>query len=169
MGKLYIGKESKFITKLFKDFNIGIAFHTRNTIESLLSKHNQRYSKYNQCGVYELKCKNCSNIYTGQTGRSFKTRFKEHIQDIWNNRNKTGYSHHIINTGHAYDNIENTLNILNTQKKGPFLNTLEKFHIYKAKKNPVIYLMKTAPTSTTLHLNYCCDINNEPLQARPIP
>jgi hypothetical protein len=30
--------------------------------------------------------------------------------------------------------MENTLNILNTQKKGPFLNTLEKFHIYKAKK-----------------------------------
>jgi hypothetical protein len=73
-------------------------------------------------------------VYIGQTGRNFKTRFKEYILDIRNNRTKTGYSQHIINTGHEYRNIENTLNILNVQKKGKFLNTLEKFDIYKKQK-----------------------------------
>jgi hypothetical protein len=73
-------------------------------------------------------------VYIGQTGRNFITRFKEHIQDIRNNRTKTGYSQHITNTGHEYGNIENTLNILNVQKKGAFLNTLEKFQIYKKQK-----------------------------------
>jgi hypothetical protein len=37
----YIGKETKFITKLFKDYNIGIAYCTRNTIENLLDRKNQ--------------------------------------------------------------------------------------------------------------------------------
>jgi hypothetical protein len=73
-------------------------------------------------------------VYIGQTGRNLKTRFKENIQDIRNNRTNTGYSQHIINTGHEYGNIENTLNILNVQKKGAFLNTLEKFHIYQKQK-----------------------------------
>jgi hypothetical protein len=73
-------------------------------------------------------------VYIGQIGCNFKTRFKEHIQDIRNNRTKTGYSQHIINTGHEYGNIENTLNVLNVQKKGAFLNILEKFHICKTYK-----------------------------------
>jgi hypothetical protein len=33
-----------------------------------------------------------------------------------------------------YDSIENTLEILNFKEKGTYLNTLERFHIYKAKK-----------------------------------
>jgi hypothetical protein len=70
-------------------------------------------------------------VYIGQTGRNFKTRFKEHIQDIINNRTKTGYSQHIINTGHEYGKKEKTLNV---QKKGAFRKTLEKFHIYKTQK-----------------------------------
>jgi hypothetical protein len=73
-------------------------------------------------------------VYIGQTGRNFKTRFKEHIQDIRNNRTKTGYSQHVIITGHKYGNIENILNVLNAHKKGAFRNTLEKFHIYKTQK-----------------------------------
>jgi hypothetical protein len=92
------------------------------------------YNKFDQCGIYELKCNSCPKVHIGQTGRNFKTRFKEHIQYIRNNRTKTGYSQHILNTGHEYGNIESTSNILNVQKKGAFLNTLEKYHIYKKQK-----------------------------------
>jgi hypothetical protein len=70
--------------------------------------------------------------------QNFKTGYKEHIQDFRNNRSKTGFSCHILNIGHAHDNTENTLKILNTQGKGPYLNTLEKFHIYKTKKTGVL-------------------------------
>jgi hypothetical protein len=34
---LYVGKETKFITKLFKDFSAKIAFTTQNTVGKLLS------------------------------------------------------------------------------------------------------------------------------------
>jgi hypothetical protein len=69
-------------------------------------------------GVCELKYQSCPGSYIGQIGRNFKTRYKEHIQDIRNNRSKTGFSQHILNTGHAYDNIENTLKILDIQEEG---------------------------------------------------
>jgi hypothetical protein len=39
-----------------------------------------------------------------------------------------------LNTGYAYGSIENTMEILNVQEKDNYLNILEKFHIYKAKK-----------------------------------
>jgi hypothetical protein len=51
-----------------------------------------------------------------------------------NNKSKTGFSNHILNTRHAYDTIENTMEISNFQEKGNYLNTLEWFHIYKAQK-----------------------------------
>jgi hypothetical protein len=57
-----------------------------------------------------------------------------HIQDVRANRNKTGFSHHIPSTGHAYDTLENTMKILNYQEKGQYLNTLERFHIHKTNK-----------------------------------
>jgi hypothetical protein len=94
----------------------------------------------------------------GQTGQNFKTRYKEHIQDIRNNKSKTGFSHHILNTGHAYDNIENTLKILNTQGKGPYLNTLEKFHICKTKKTG-IFLTTNVLTPIIPSSDYYSNIN----------
>jgi hypothetical protein len=32
---------------------------------------------------------------------------------------------------HTFGSIENTMQILNYQKKGPHLNTIERFYIYK--------------------------------------
>jgi hypothetical protein len=82
-----------------------------------------------------MKCNSCQKTYTGQTGRNFKTRYKEHIRDIKCNRAKTGYSQHILDTGHEYNNIETSMNIVKVQSKGKLLNTLEKFYIYKENKS----------------------------------
>jgi hypothetical protein len=97
----YIGKETKFITKLFEDFIINISYRTRKPIENFLNPHKSRNNLYEESGVYELKCQNCPGSYIGQTGRNFKTRYKEHIQDI-NNKNKTEFSHHILYTHRAF-------------------------------------------------------------------
>jgi len=37
----------------------------------------------------------------------------------------------LIEHGHAFGNIHNTMEILQFQKKGTYLNTIERFHIYK--------------------------------------
>jgi hypothetical protein len=76
----------------------------------------------------------CPLIYIGQTGRTFKTRYKEHIQAIKSNNDNSGYSNHMLNTGHTYGNIADTMKVLKTEKKGKHLNTLEKYHIYKTSK-----------------------------------
>jgi hypothetical protein len=115
MGQFHICTQRKKlikIKKLFKDYNINISFCTRKTLESFLSSQ--------------------------KSNRNFKIRYKENIQDIRNNKDKTGFSYHILNTGHSYDKLENTLKIFNIQEKGPYLNMLEKFHIHKTKKTSLL-------------------------------
>jgi hypothetical protein len=102
-------KDTRFITKLFKEFNINISFRTRNTIENILTKQRSLRNQYDESGVYGLKFQNCSSIYIGQTRPNFKIRYKEHIQDIKSNKNRTGFSHHILRTGHVYDSMINTV------------------------------------------------------------
>jgi hypothetical protein len=77
-----------------------------------------------------MKCLDCPMVYIGQTGRKFNTRYKEHIHDIRHNNGNTGYSEHILNTGHTYGTMENTMDIIETNRKGQYLNTLENYHIY---------------------------------------
>jgi hypothetical protein len=69
------------------------------------------------------------------TVRTFKTRYKEHIQAIRNNNG---------NSGHTYGSITSTMRVLKTERKGKHLNTLEKYHIYKTSKDG----MKMNDTST---------------------
>jgi hypothetical protein len=76
----------------------------------------------------------CPLKYIGQMGRTFKTRYKEHIQAIRNNNSNSGYSKHILNTGHTYGSITDTKKALKTQRKGKHLNTLERYYIYKMRK-----------------------------------
>jgi hypothetical protein len=74
----------------------------------------------------------------GQTGRSFRIRHQEHLNDIKYNRDKTGYSQHILNTQHDFSK-DTALEVFEVHSKTPFLNILEKFHIYKHKKTGVIF------------------------------
>jgi hypothetical protein len=116
-----------------------VAFKTRNTLTKWLRREQfhsdgDNGDKYDTCGIYKLKCRSCSSSYIGQTGRSFKVRFKEHVSDITHNRCKTGYSQHILKYGHERAHSITELEILERQNKGLFLNSLEKFHIFKCKK-----------------------------------
>jgi hypothetical protein len=54
---------------------------------------------------------------------------------IKNNNSNSGYSNHILNIGHKYGLITDTMDILKTHKKGKHMNTLEKYHIHKLYKN----------------------------------
>jgi hypothetical protein len=82
-----------------------------------------------------MKCSDCPLKYNGQTGRTFSIRYKEHIEAIRNNNSNSGYSNHILNTGHTHGTITDTMDIVNTGKKGKHLNTLEKYHIYRTSKD----------------------------------
>jgi hypothetical protein len=55
----------------------------------------------------------------GQTGRTFHTKYKEHIQAIRNNNGNSGYSNHVLNRGHAY--LTDTTKVVKIEKKGKHL------------------------------------------------
>jgi hypothetical protein len=86
-------------------------------------------------GAYQMRCMDCPLKYIGQTGWTFKTRYKEHIQAVRNNNGNFGYSKHILNTGHTYGCITNTMKVLKTERKGKHLNTLERYYMYKMSRD----------------------------------
>jgi hypothetical protein len=51
---MYYGKETKEITRLFKEANIGVAFQTKNTIQNLVKPRLQT-DGYKKSGVHQLK------------------------------------------------------------------------------------------------------------------
>ena len=74
----YIGKETSFITKIFKHADLQIAYHTSNTLRKHLSYSTTQQDKFTKSGIYKLTCPDCNKAYIGQTGRNFSTRFDEH-------------------------------------------------------------------------------------------
>ena len=68
-------------------------------------------------GVYTLKCNDCPKFYIGQTGRSLKTRYTEHIEALTLPFIKSNFAEHIFNSHHTYTNIETNLEILHILPK----------------------------------------------------
>jgi hypothetical protein len=62
-------------------------------------------------------------------------RYNEHIHAIKANKQNSKYAEHILDTGHTYSTVNETLEILHTEKKGQLLNTLERHHIYDLSKH----------------------------------
>jgi hypothetical protein len=104
---------------LFKNnTNLRIAYKVNNTIKKLFIRDKPDIlDKYKHSGIYELKCLEFGKNYIGQTGRNFRQRYREHINDIRQNKEKSGYSQHILNTYHKYGTIEDTVQ----EQKGIFV------------------------------------------------
>jgi hypothetical protein len=128
----YTGKETTYITNLFKHSNIRIAFHTRSSILSHLTNHTQTHNdQYSSSGVYKLTCADCNKAYIGQIDRNFSVRFNKHKQAFRNNSPSSNFAKHLNEHAHSFGTINITMHILQHQKKGPHLNTMERFYLYK--------------------------------------
>jgi len=73
--------------------------------------------------------------YVGQTGRSFNQRYKEHVHDFKFNTRKFSFATHLLENNHSMGPINEIMTVLFTTKKGKFMDTAEKFHIYKETRN----------------------------------
>jgi hypothetical protein len=124
----YVGKETRYITRLFNNTNLKISFMTTNTLKHLLPpKFN--VDKYKQNGVCRLDCQTCPLNYVGQSGRQFKARFKEHIHALKENKDTSMFAQHILSTGHAYSGREDTVKIF-IKSKNELIRTLMKSFIF---------------------------------------
>jgi hypothetical protein len=70
-------------------------------------------------GIYKMKFLDCPLKYIGQTGRTFNIKYKEHIHDIRSNNSNSGYSNHILNTGHTciYETVADTIEVVTTGRE----------------------------------------------------
>ena len=124
----------KFITKIFKDTNVSIAYTTNNSIGKHLAPKKTPRHTYDQCGIYKLTCPDCNMTYTGQTGRPFKIRFNEHANDFKYNNRRSKFALHLTEEGHAFGKMEDLMEVIHVTGKGKMMNTIENFHIYKETK-----------------------------------
>jgi hypothetical protein len=125
----YPGKETTFMTNLFKKTDLKLALQNNNTIQRLLM-HKQVSDIYTQSGVYKLTCPDCKKAYVGQNGRSFTARFKENINAFKTNSPTSNFAKHLIKQTHSFNSIHNTTQILQRHNKGAHLNTIERYYIY---------------------------------------
>jgi len=127
----YVGKETTFITNVFKETDIKVTLRANNTLQKLLMPKSQTRDKYNRSGVFKLTCPDCNKAYVGQTGRSFIQRYKEHRSAFRSNKNTSNYAKHALEHSHKFSPIQESMQILQYQDKGAYLNTIEKYYIYK--------------------------------------
>ena len=77
----YVGRESRYITKLFRNTSLKVAYTTNNNLGKLLEmQETQKPNKFDKNGVYQLMCQTCRKKYVGQTGRPLHVRFREHYR-----------------------------------------------------------------------------------------
>jgi len=93
--------------------------------------NNHTPDKDTQSGICKLTCNDCQKAYVGQTGCDFYTRFNEHKRAFQYNTTQSKFTQHLLTHGHSFGNLENTMEIIQLQKKGTHLNTIERFHIHK--------------------------------------
>jgi hypothetical protein len=128
----YTGRETTYITNVFKHSNIKIAFHTRNSILSHLTNHTHTHrNQYSSSGFYKLPCPDCNKAYIGQTDRNFSIRFNEHKNAFRNNSPSPNFAKHLNEHAHSFGTISTTMQTIQNQKKGSHLNNFEQCYIHK--------------------------------------
>lgn len=68
-------------------------------------------------------------LYTGQTGRSFETRFKEHFFSFKNNNCNSKFTH-VLEKNNYLGKMED-MKAVYYDHKGRYLDTVKEFFIYK--------------------------------------
>jgi hypothetical protein len=128
----YTGKETKFITKLFKETSVRISYTTNNTLRKhLFMKPNHSHqNQYEKSGTYQLTRPDCKKKYVSQTGRSFQKRFQEHFRDFKYNNYKSKFAVHLLENQYSIGPINDIMEILYTTNKGRLMDTLEKNFIF---------------------------------------
>jgi hypothetical protein len=67
----------------------------------------------------------------GQRGRIYQKVKKEHLCAFRNNSNTSRFAQHLNDHSHVFGPIEDIMQLLYYQKKGTYLNTMERFYIHK--------------------------------------
>jgi len=137
----YIGKETSYITNVFRQTDLRVAYRTNNTIKNLLMQKNLAPDQFSWSGAYKLTCPDCNKAYVGQTRRNFTIWYKKYKQAFRDNSHMSKFAKHLNKQAHSFSSINNIMQVLHYHKKASHLNTTEQFYIQ-------------AEYTTNNHLNY---------------
>ena len=78
----YVQGVSERLQRVFNKHNIQTAMKPTNTLKNILVHPKDKRDDQETCDcVYEVPCKNCKQVYIGETGRPFGTRLEEHKKE----------------------------------------------------------------------------------------
>jgi hypothetical protein len=77
---------------------------------------------------------------------------------IKHNKDTSTYAQHISNTGHAYGNMQDVMEVIQIGRKGRYMNSMERFHIFCTQKenkhmNEILFDLKN-PILETVYNHY---------------
>jgi hypothetical protein len=118
------------VTNIFKHTNLRIAYRSRNSLQQLLNPTPKpKSTPYNRSGIYSLNCNTCNLKYIGQTSRSLKLCYQEHIRYIRNNDPRSAYALHILQNRHEYGPMNSTMHLIKPITNPALLLPYEQLHI----------------------------------------
>jgi len=117
------------VTNIFKQTNVKTAYKTNNTILQLTRlTTNTAISPHANSGVYALTCNACKQVYVGQTCRSLKLRYQEHLHYIKNNP-QSAYALCILQNHHEYGPMNQMMHLPKSINSTSSLIPCERFYI----------------------------------------
>ncbi len=71
------------LDRVFRRHGVSVAMKPHQTLKRLLVHPKDKRKPHDTAGVvYQIPCKDCPKVYTGETGRRYGERVKEHITDV---------------------------------------------------------------------------------------
>jgi hypothetical protein len=121
----YTGKETTFVTKLFRQTNFKISYRMNTSIERTLKSKNKNFNKYLARFINYLLLI-VVNLRRPYWEKSFK-RHKEHHPSFRNNNYSSKFAH-LLEKCHTFGHMESIMHVLYWNTKGTWLDTVERVH-----------------------------------------
>ena len=101
----YVQGVSEPISRILTQVGIGVALKPHHTLSLLFRKHKDVINFEQKRGlVYQISCRDCNAVYVGETGRSVRTRKREHADAVKTfNTKKSALSQHVMEFDHRID------------------------------------------------------------------
>ena len=133
--------------ELVQKHNIRITYKCHNTIANWIKPPRDHTPPHNQWGIYQLTCNTCNLSYVGQTNRSLRIRYKEHIRYIRSNNSQSAYAPNILQNRYEYGPMDNTMTLLKHINNQSLLLPYEQYHIQALHHNRKL-IPKQSPGDT---------------------